>query len=452
MKVKTDRILEVVNLLVLYVGKISGIALSLYFIPLYGRVLGENEFGIVAVIISVQALLVFMDFGMSTLISTELAEARHSRPELAFLVRVADRLLTAFYLLALVPTTIIALYFKGEHFHIIIVFATVGLFAVLVLQNLYYSAMLALQSYVIASLNQTIGSIARASASALTLVFISPDLEGFIWSQLIVGSVQFFITKSLFKLKFTPLNGTVGQLVTFRVVYSVLLKGLPFMTLSVAGALVLQLDKPLILAFMTPSAVAPYFLAMTLCMSPVSMLGAPVTQYFQPKLLNQFAHGSFAAQKVILQRYTLTITTVIFIPFLLFWNFRATLVNLWLDESKYASLVLEYTEILMPAIAVGALGFIPYSLLLAGRQYRFQATFSAILTVITLTAVTIAAITRDVVIICYIYAFYHTSSTLISWLRTMNVTSTKTLGVLSFLTSLVGTVIVLAIQFLINVF
>lgn len=448
MILKINRLEEIFNLLVLYFGKISGIIISIYFIPLYSNILGEHEFGIVAVIISLQALLVFMDLGMSTLISTELAEARRPQEVLAFLVRKAERLLTAVYVLALAFAGLFFLFSGTKNFNAVWGVAAIALFGVLVLQNLFYSAMLAVQAYVAASFNQALGSIARAAASAFTLTFISPSLEGFIVSQLIVGLGQLLTTKALFGYKFHPFRSVGRAPVTFQALHSVLLSGLPFMTLSVAGALVLQLDKPLILALISPAAVAPYFLAMTLCMSPVSILGAPVTQYFQPKLLNLFAHGSFEAQKLILRRYTVAITGAIFVPFLIFWNYRATLVNLWLNGAKNADLVIQYTEIILPAVAVGALGFVPFSLLLAGRQYRFQAALSVILTSATLIAVAIAAFVGDVKAICYIYGFYHVSSTLLSWLRTMSINSIRKLGVSSFLTCLLGVTLVLSIQFI----
>ncbi len=72
---------------------------------------------------------------------------------------------------------------------------------------------------------------------------------------------------------------------------------------------------------------------------------------------------------------------------------------------------------LLPGVAIGALGYIPYSILIAKQAYGFQARLSVALTVITLIATLAASLNNNILAVCGIYALYHSISTAGSWLR-----------------------------------
>ncbi|MGR5437916.1 hypothetical protein ACPV5C_28330, partial [Vibrio owensii] len=75
------------------------------FLPFYRHHLGPEQFGVVAVILSLQNLLIMLDLGMSTLIGRDVAIAHSSPAELLTLTRTAEISLTGFYFL-LIPVTV----------------------------------------------------------------------------------------------------------------------------------------------------------------------------------------------------------------------------------------------------------------------------------------------------------------------------------------------------------
>ena len=96
------------------------------------------------------------------------------------------------------------------------------------------------------------------------------------------------------------------------------------------------------------------------------------------------------------------------------------------------STIANYVGILLPGFTIGALGFIPYSLLISVKDFKFQAVLSGAMTVITLAAAASSAMLQSVEGVCFVYASYHTLSTLLSWVRTMYLPTAKELGRISF--------------------
>ena len=58
------------DIIMLYLSKASGALTGFIFIPIYSSLLGPENFGVIAIILSIQAFALMMDFGMSTYIST----------------------------------------------------------------------------------------------------------------------------------------------------------------------------------------------------------------------------------------------------------------------------------------------------------------------------------------------------------------------------------------------
>jgi O-antigen/teichoic acid export membrane protein len=76
-----------------------------------------------------------------------------------------------------------------------------------------------------------------------------------------------------------------------------------------------------------------------------------------------------------------------------------------------------YTEILLPGIALGALGYVPYNILIAHEDYRVHSILSAVMTVITLMATALASAFGGILTVCWIYSCYHSLSVVVTWFR-----------------------------------
>jgi hypothetical protein len=101
------------------------------------------------------------------------------------------------------------------------------------------------------------------------------------------------------------------------------------------------------------------------------------------------------------------------------------IVNLWLGANSVNEQVICLTKILLPGLALGSLGYIPYVLIVAVEDFKFQAQFSVIMTTIMLIMITMLAYNQYLVLICWLYVIYHMTSTIGLWIRTAFVIKTR---------------------------
>jgi O-antigen/teichoic acid export membrane protein len=403
------------NMLVLFLGKSAGLFVGLLFLPMYHRYLGPEQFGIVAVVLSLQALLTMMDLGMSTIVGREASTS--SMKGTYRLVLSAEMGLTGFYVCLAIASLAAqqvgllgGIDAKG-------VFASVILFCALVLQNLYFSVLLAKRSYMIASSTQIVGSLIRACVSAYILAFVSATLDAFLCTQAVFAIAHAVLTRYFCKKALVHPGISEHKKPAVREVASLVRHGFDLVVFSAAGAAVTQLDKPIVSTLASTSDVAPYFLAMTVCMVPISLLASPISQFFQPRVLAEVIDNKHAEAAETTRQFVCIILAATIAPAVVLWIWRLPLIELWLRHDPVAGTVASYVAILLPGYVIGSLGFVPYALLVAAKEYRFQALSSVALTVLTLCVAALAASKGDIKAVCWTYAIYHSSSTTVSWIR-----------------------------------
>lgn len=421
----------VVGLLMLYAGKVSGVLISLLFIPLFSRTLGDSQFGAVAVILSLQMLLMMLDLGLSTLIGREMAAAKEGPEALLAQLKDAAWVLAVFYLVLGAVALGIRTLTPWWQIDLATVLGCVALFGLLTLQNLGYTVLLSRQQFTTASSLQFVGNLGRAGATALVLTQVSATLQAFVFAQLLCATLHAAATAVQCRRALRQDPGWTGlpqprERMAARL--ALVRRGAPLALMMAAGAAVMQLDKPLISALMSTASTAPYFLAMTLCLAPTSILAGPVTQYFQPQLIQVAGLGQPALAMTVARRFVLALAAVTLLPCVLLWALRQPLIHLWLGAQPSNALIADYVQILLPGIAVGALGYLPYSLLLSARDYRFQAALGTGLTVVTLSLAAFSATLQSVEGVCLVYAAYHTTAMLLSWLRALYLPATRAMA------------------------
>lgn len=415
------------RMLMLYAGRSSSLLVAFVFLPLYSRMLGASQFGSIAVILSFQALLVMMDLGMSTLLGREVSVSNNDRSTLVKLLRSAELSLSGFYGILIFCALCLKFSILSMAISWSAIVAVVLLFWLLVLQNLYYSMLIADRRYILGSTLQVMGVTLRAGVTALALYVFSATLDMFIYTQLAVTILHWWISRSLVMKNLSTSAPTVAKEAwpTLLDAFNLTKAGGALVLFSAAGAAVTQLDKPVISMFISAASVAPYYLASLLCMAPISILAGPVSQYFQPLLLRAAASGVRTDARKIIARFSLSVFLVTALPTFILWWFREPIIELWVGPGPNNELISTYLAILLPGVAIGAFGFIPYSLLIYAKDFRFQATMSALLTVVTLAMTVLAASREDIKAICYVYSAYHASSTILSWFRAMTLTDVK---------------------------
>lgn len=408
---------RILNMAMLYASKVGAILVGILILPQFNRLLGPHQFGVVAVILSVQGLLLMMDLGMSTLVGRDVAAFGSDGETAAHSWRDSHSVLTGFYL-AMAPFAWLLNLASGMPLTGLQLAACLLLFWALTLQNVGQTALLAARRFSAASSIQLVGTLARALATLAALNMLGANLTVFAATQALCAVLQWVATDAFCRRQFVKggLSGLGMPLRASRAL-AMLRRGSPLVFFGLAGAAAMQLDKPLISALASATATAPYYLATVLCLMPLSTLAGPVAQFFQPRLTQAIASGDDDAVHRTLTPFTTTLVLITFIPSALLWLLRGPVVGAWLGHAANGILVARYTGILLPGAAVGALGFLPYSILVARQDFHFQAVTSVCMTLLTLTGAAAFAQRGNIEGVCWVYAGYHCLSTTISWLR-----------------------------------
>ena len=414
------------NVIALYAGKLSGIAVSVFFLPMYSRLLGPELFGIVALFFSLQALLMLTDVGASTLVGRNAAAADKSLAEQLQLLKTAEMTLGLLYSVLLGIALLAAIITGRASSHLLEAIIAVPCLLLLVLQNIYYSGLLGFKAYHQATAVQSVGLVGRALATWLTLQFISPTLLAFLLAQLVCTALHCWFTRKALIACFgsakTSAGGNRGESgITLADCFSHLRRNRPLLLSGLVGAAAMQLDKPLISAFISPAAMAPYFLAVTLSAAPLAVLAAPLIQYFQPLLTGKMIQAGSASYFESVRTAHLTVIAVTVTPMVLMYLLIEPICQAWLQGTGQAAMVAGYARPLLLAYGVAAIGYIPFAIVTAQQDYKFQALLSTWATAFILISTALAAMFHRIDWVCNAYVGYFSISTIGLWIRSASI-------------------------------
>jgi O-antigen/teichoic acid export membrane protein len=393
----------------LYCGRLGTALVGILLLPWFSRLMGPQQFGVVAIVLSTQSLLVALDLGLSIVLGRDLAglaagDLPLGRAMFAHAERTLLRLYAGLLVLALVASRFMASPLTAPD-----LVAVALLFGAVVHQNLGQVALLARQDYAWVGLNQLIGVLLRNAFTLACLSMLAPSLTVFVASQALGACVHALVTRWRLARRLPP--APAGAHPAFRTVsFALLLQ-------TVAGACAMQLDKPLVGAFAGAAATAPYYLATVLALTPLTFLAGPVVQFFQPKVIAQIA--ARALSPALVRKFLFGILASAFLPGLALWFAAPAVTALWLHGGGEHALVASYVRILVVGTSLGAIGYLPNVLLVARQQYRFLAAASSGLTIAVLALTAWAASGGDVRTVCYVYATYHVAAAVVQWVRAL---------------------------------
>ncbi|MGS0827514.1 lipopolysaccharide biosynthesis protein [Shewanella sp. 0m-8] len=429
-----------VKLGMLFIGKIGGILAGIYFLPIFNKILGTEQFGFVALILSLQGLLLTIDFGMATLVGRDVAACKALQFNPLKTLLNSELVMSLFYVVLVIVAFIWWLFESESVISWYVLFATLILFWSLVLQNISFSALLGARAYITASTLQLTSVLSRAVITLFALKYISATVSTFIIAQFLCSLVFLIITRYL--CKNVLLEHSDAKFI-FRLDLVACLnlakRGKPLIVASIVGALVMQFDKSIISHIMSAKELIPYFYSFTFSMTPILVLAGPVKQFYQPKFIAMLAENvgneedkENAANKLV-KGFALSIMLVTVIPVFVLWEYREFFIELWLGNHESVKQIYEYSGILLPGFTIGAIGYIPVVFMTAAQDFKFQAQLSIITAIFTLTLVTIASMYGRIDLICYIYSFYFIFSTIACWYRVSRIDLVKRYSLYSFL-------------------
>lgn len=406
---------RLIDLGLLYASKSGGVIVGVFVLPWYHRLLGPEEFGAVAMVLSLQAFLLMLDLGTSTLVGRDVAASLDARGNVVTW-RAAEWLLHIVYAILLLVALSVNVLIRSP-LAPLQVFLCIVFFWSLTVQNVGQSALLAKRRYAVSGSIQVVGVLGRAAITLIALTYISAELEIFLAAQVFTSVAQMMVTSRFCRRVLNSTDQPVDVNTLRDRIFELAKRGRPLVLFGLSGAAVLQLDKVIIPFFVSPSALTPYFLASALCLTPISVLAGPINQYFFPDIVESVENAGSDQIFNRLQKLILSIGVVVFIPSLILWFDRDSIISMWLHQQAITSEVVRYVQVLLPGIALGALGYVPYSILVAHEDYRVHSILSAGMTLITLLSTAVAAAFGSILTVCWIYASYHSMSAVFTWWR-----------------------------------
>lgn len=420
-----SRARTLLDMAMLYASKTGAILVGVIFLPIYHQRLGNDAFGIVAVILSIQAFAVMVDFGMSVLVGREVARLEHGAAEGLAIWRQAEAAVSAVYASILLLTLMACLATGTSGDQSLIYLACVLFFLLTVLQNIAQTALLAQKRYVIASAIQVCGVTFRAAITVAALVHAQAGILTFLAVQLAATALYLLVTRHYCRKFLVADRDAVIPRLEWDEVWHLLRRGRPLFLTGLAGAAVMQLDKPTLSAFVPSGDVSPYFLAMSASILPTALLAAPLVQYFQPQIIRLMESPRSASSEQTITQFTLAVIFAVAVPSWILWHWADPIVRLWLRSPDQVGLVVSYMRTLLPGFALGSLCYVPVVLLLAAQDFKYQAVTSVAMTVATLGLVLAFAFVKRVDLVCYAYLGYFIAASVSVWWRSLTLPSTQ---------------------------
>ncbi len=195
-----------INILTSYVGQVWIAIMGIIFMPMYMRLLGMEAFGLVGVMLSLQAIIQLFDFGIGGTANRELSRNAHN-PLLARSSR--DLIRTSEVIIWVLATTIILILYLtshtlANHWLNLSQLTTAqaaqaitlmgGAVALLWPSTFYANCLSGLEHQPLLNLIQAIFATLRYAGVLPVMWWISPSIEVFLYWHALVGALQTLVT------------------------------------------------------------------------------------------------------------------------------------------------------------------------------------------------------------------------------------------------------------------
>lgn len=396
-------------------GRLGGVLLNLLFLPLYDALLGPELFGVVAVILSLLSFFMVFDFGAATLVATDVAASRHNDTARAAAGRDwrrSEMIIVAVAIIGMLVVLVFDAIGDFETFGPVDVMLASLLVGTMVLLNVGQAALNGLQAYRLNNGLMLAGTIARGLVTLLFLREIEASLTAFLAAQLLVAVLHFAVLRGIVSKRLSSGRDALFERGAALRVWS---RMRPLIGYTLAGALVMQVDKPIVAGFFSLELAGRWFLATTYALVPIAVLAGPLNQYFYPKLVAAQANPSGAL--VVGRRFQVAVSLAVTAPTVILVYFAPEVLALWLPHADDIGVIAPIAQLLVVAAAIGATGFLPTAWLLATGDRAWLARLSICATLAVILLLPLAGFRQDIMLVAGIYAAYHVLVCLLLWIR-----------------------------------
>lgn len=406
-----------IDLGAVFAARAGGILATLLFIPRYQALLTPTDFGLVAIILSLQSLFLTFDLGISTIVGTEIANARES----AALLRAREdwhhgelAILSCAIVVGsiAIPISLLGgLAVVGWPQTVLIII----LIASLLLANIAQAGINALQKYRLATTIFFIATLARGAVALLLMIGWRTDVSAFLLGQASVSVMHAAVTHFVLSYSLAARTPAAPPFAISRSSLKRLwARSGPMIIYTLSGACALQLDKTIIARCISLELAGLYYLATVYALTPIAVLGGPIYQYFLPKV--GAAQG--ADVELVAARFQFLTVAAVVAPTTVLVVDADIWLSIWLPRTNHRDLIASIASILIVGAAVSATGYYPTAKLLAGRKEHFLSRLGAISAILVLVMATLAALTlHSAKAVAAIYVAYYCAACLILWIK-----------------------------------
>ncbi|MDP6095808.1 MAG: oligosaccharide flippase family protein [Gammaproteobacteria bacterium] len=379
------------NILANLVGSASTAFLSFAFVPFYIHFMGIESFGLVGFFITMQAVFLLLDMGLSATVSRELARLSvmpGSEQEMRNSVRTLELVYAA--LAAVVVTVVIgvapwisekwldASQMPPETIHQSIVLMAIVI-AVRLPTGLYYGGLQGLQRQILLNSVRVLIGVVQSGGVVLVLWLVSPTVEAFfIWQAIAAGLGVILLAWSMWHC----LPG--GERARFQIDWfrNVWRFAASMSLISAASVILLQTDKIILSKMLTLENFAYYALASSVAMGLYNVI-SPVFAALYPRF-TQLVTSEADVEVRDLFHKSCQLMTVLTMPLaLVIAAFSESALQIWTHNGVLAGHSAPILSLLIIGTAMNGMMNVPYALVLAHGWTKLS-LYSSIISVLLL--------------------------------------------------------------------
>ncbi len=363
--------------------------LSFLTIPLYIRVLGVAEWGLVAACASLQILSNFLDSGFSQIVPRLAAQEAHNESLLHQTVRLLRRVYVGLGLLMFLVIQVFAGYLSDEWFRVpveqirelelairIVSFQLLFQFV----NNLHIGLWHGLQHQVMANV-RTCGFGTLKHVVALgSLLFVAPEVWVYVSSFALVALVEVgFNALSIHGM----LGGLGSSEKNDRVKLSSMLKDVAVLSAGVlVGLLVSHVDRIILSRTVSVEYFGIYTVVATLALASLQ-LQVPITRAYYPMVVSDIRATGVTSPKHLKKMLMGTLLSSTF-PSLLACVFAPEILDMWLKDPKIVALGTNPLRLLLVAMSLNGIYNCIYQLIIAIGKGNVVLKFNLVCLVIAI--------------------------------------------------------------------
>lgn len=360
------------NLLAGLVNSIWSAIITLLSVPFYLKLLGAESYGLIGFFITTQALLTFLDLGLSSTINREVARNNSVKNK-----EISAELLQTFAIIywaiaAVIGISIVVLsswianlWLQSKNIDSKTLSTAICLIGLVLACRwpiaLYQGALLGAQKQVLQSTINIIMVTISNLGAILVLMFFSKTIQAyFIWQA--VAGIIYVLTIRFFALK------EIGKPIHFK--FDILrLKSIwrfsaGMSGISFAGLALTQLDKVMLSKLLPLEAFGNYMLA-TLLVSGLYLLITPFYNLIYPRFSYLVIRNDEAALHHLYSHGSRLLAAILFSTASLLVVYSYDIVLIWTGDQNLALKVSPLVSILAMGSALHGVMYFPYALLLA---------------------------------------------------------------------------------------